>query len=77
LPHAAALDAQSVALVALVDKLQAQNLELAGRVGYYQAEVEQLRTALKVLEAGPDYGPGEEPRPLEGEPTASAHGELL
>jgi lysine-2,3-aminomutase-like protein len=25
----------------------------------------------------PDYGPGEEPRPREGEPTASAHGELL
>jgi len=41
--------------------------------------------ALPVLEAGdPDgngakqvYGPGEEPRPREGEPTASAHGELL
>jgi hypothetical protein len=48
---------------------------------------------LKVLETGaaeaPDsgdggngtaataYGPGEEPRPREGEPTASAHGELL
>ena len=25
----------------------------------------------------PEYGPGEEPRPREGEPTASAHGELL
>ena len=25
----------------------------------------------------PAYGPGEEPRPREGEPTASAHGELL
>ena len=46
-------------------------------------------TALPMLEpgdaaatsAGPveqlDYGPGEEPRPREGEPTASAHGELL
>ncbi len=39
---------------------------------------------LPVLEsgAGPDaakpaYGPGQEPRPREGEPTASAHGELL
>ena len=45
---------------------------------------------LRVLEAGevagppqaggpppPDYGPGEEPRPREGEPTAAAHGELL
>jgi hypothetical protein len=25
----------------------------------------------------PSYGPGEEPRPREGAPTASAHGELL
>jgi lysine 2,3-aminomutase len=41
--------------------------------------------ALPVLEAGPSggngaspvYAPGEEPRPREGEPTASAHGELL
>ena len=41
---------------------------------------------LPVLEAGRRvrraarsrvYGPGEEPRPREGEPTASAHGELL
>jgi hypothetical protein len=23
------------------------------------------------------YGPGEEPRPREGEPTAASHGELL
>ena len=28
-------------------------------------------------EAATAYGPGEEPRPREGEPTASAHGELL
>jgi lysine 2,3-aminomutase len=33
--------------------------------------------ALKVLEKGDEFGPGEEPRPREGEPTASAHGELL
>jgi lysine 2,3-aminomutase len=42
---------------------------------------------LRVLEPGADapanatdaadFGPGEEPRPREGEPTASAHGELL
>jgi lysine 2,3-aminomutase len=34
---------------------------------------------LKVIEAGAGngFGPGEEPRPREGEPTASAHGELL
>jgi hypothetical protein len=41
--------------------------------------------SLPVLEPGPAdgagarqvYGPGEEPRPRDGEPTASAHGELL
>jgi lysine 2,3-aminomutase len=27
--------------------------------------------------AAPSHGPGEEPRPREGEPTGSAHGELL
>jgi lysine 2,3-aminomutase len=32
---------------------------------------------LPVLADGKPYGPGEEPRPREGEPTASAHGELL
>src|SRR5262245_15201207 len=31
----------------------------------------------KPINGKPTYGPGEEPRPLEGEPTASAHGELL
>ena len=33
------------------------------------------RETLPVLPA--EFGPGEEPRPLDGEPTASAHGELL
>jgi hypothetical protein len=43
----------------------------------------KARETLPVLPAsstdqnGKQYGPGEEPRPLEGEPTASAHGELL
>ena len=31
----------------------------------------------KTAAPAPDFGPGEEPRPREGEPTASAHGELL
>jgi hypothetical protein len=39
------------------------------------------RTAPAALAAGdtraPAYGPGEEPRPAEGEPTGAAHGELL
>ncbi|MBA2489539.1 MAG: lysine 2,3-aminomutase [Chloroflexi bacterium] len=34
-------------------------------------------TAGLVPEEQRDFGPGEEPRPREGEPTASAHGELL
>jgi lysine 2,3-aminomutase len=33
--------------------------------------------ARRPLEVLPAYGPGEEPRPREGEPTASSHGELL
>jgi hypothetical protein len=39
----------------------------------------QAASALPVLGAGDGgtYGPGEEPRPREGEPTATAHGELL
>jgi lysine 2,3-aminomutase len=43
----------------------------------------QAQPALRDLQAGetgepqPEYGPGEEPRPREGEPTGSAHGELL
>jgi hypothetical protein len=46
----------------------------------------EASAALPVLESGeatptngakPEFGPGEEPRPREGEPTASAHGELL
>jgi hypothetical protein len=41
----------------------------------------ESRGGLPVLPAGAGdaraYGPGEEPRPREGEPTGSAHGELL
>jgi excisionase family DNA binding protein len=48
----AALSADVAAgLLHLVDRLQRENLELAGRVGYYQAETEQLRTRLAALEA--------------------------
>jgi hypothetical protein len=37
----------------------------------------QAGAPLRVLEPGTEYAPGEEPRPREGEPTGSAHGELL
>src|SRR6476660_2461231 len=44
----------------------------------------QASPQLRVLEPGaeaappvPEYGPGEEPRPRDGEPTGSSHGELL
>jgi hypothetical protein len=36
--------------------------------------------SLRVLDSGAEpreYAPGEEPRPRDGEPTGSAHGELL
>ena len=54
-------------LVALVDKLQQQNLELAGRVGYYQAENQQLRETLKALQA-----PSPEPEPASPSPDTEA-----
>jgi lysine 2,3-aminomutase len=54
---------------------------------YGVGAIEGQTRSLPVLEAGSDgdgersaeqeYGPGEEPRPREGEPTGSAHGELL
>ena len=37
----------------------------------------RLRRRRRPRTWAPTYGPGEEPRPREGEPTASAHGELL
>jgi hypothetical protein len=35
----------------MLDQRDRTIMELAGRVGYYQAEVEQLRTTLKALQA--------------------------
>jgi len=46
-------------------------------VGAIEGQAQQPLRVLQPGEAEPDYGPGEEPRPREGEPTASAHGELL
>lgn len=42
-----------------------------------QAAPAQARLTGGGGEEAPAYGPGEEPRPREGEPTGSAHGELL
>jgi lysine 2,3-aminomutase len=53
---------------------------------YGVGAIEGQAKTLPVLDGGaaagngpgkPEYGPGEEPRPREGEPTGSAHGELL
>ena len=42
------------------------------------ASAEQRAGAADTARAGaPVYAPGEEPRPRDGEPTGSAHGELL
>jgi hypothetical protein len=43
-------------LLHLVDRLQCENLKLAGRVDYYQAEIEQLRETVRALQP-----PREEP----------------
>jgi lysine 2,3-aminomutase len=72
--------------------LEAHRLQQPGKwTPYGVGAIEgQARQALPVLDSGaasnggasggkskPDYAPGEEPRPREGEPTGSAHGELL
>jgi hypothetical protein len=56
----ATVDRQTEDLVALVKVQQTTIMELAGRVGYYQAEVEQLRTTLKALQAPKEELPGQE-----------------
>ena len=51
---AAALDAprqEAPHLAALVDKLTQQNLELAGRLGFYQAQLQQAQEQIKALQA--------------------------
>jgi excisionase family DNA binding protein len=48
-------------LLRLVEKLQQQNLELAGRVGYFQAENAQLRERLALMPpAAPEPVPAAE-----------------
>jgi hypothetical protein len=56
----ATVDRQTQDLVVLVKEQQTTIMELAGRVGYYQAEVEQLRTTLKALQVPKEEPPGHE-----------------
>jgi hypothetical protein len=56
----ATVDRQTEDLVVLVKEQQTTIMELAGRVGYYQAEVEQLRTTLKALQVPKEEPPGHE-----------------
>jgi lysine 2,3-aminomutase len=46
-------------------------------VGPVEGQVAPAQAKLGAGDERPEYGPGEEPRPREGEPTGSAHGELL
>jgi hypothetical protein len=49
-------------------------------VGAIEGTAREALPVLNATNAKPaksEYGPGEEPRPREGEPTASSHGELL
>lgn len=54
-PHAAAAVSDGMSdtnkLLEMLDERDRTIMELAGRVGYYQAEVEQLRTTLLALQA--------------------------
>jgi excisionase family DNA binding protein len=60
--------AAAVELVRLVEKLQQQNLELAGRVGYLQAELSQAREQLALMAPATTLetvlSPLRKPRPL-------------
>ena len=49
----------------------------AGIVEPNDVAPQEMRAATDGNNGSAAYGPGEEPRPREGEPTASAHGELL
>ena len=57
-------------------RLQAPEKWVPYGVGAIEGEAAPEQAKLASGEQ-PEYGPGEEPRPREGEPTGSAHGELL
>jgi hypothetical protein len=51
---------------------------IEGQAGPQLRVLESVEADAPPAEApGREYGPGEEPRPRDGEPTGSAHGELL
>jgi hypothetical protein len=50
---------------------------IEGRAGAPLKVLESSNGAGEPATPTPEFGPGEEPRPRDGEPTASAHGELL
>ncbi len=56
-------DPAAPALVALVEKLHKENVELAGRIGYYQAKVQQYEERILLLEAPKDSTPELTPAP--------------
>jgi hypothetical protein len=64
-----------------VEQHRLQSSEKWVPYGVGAIEGQAARPTLPVLQPGNgsngEYGPGEEPRPREGEPTGSAHGELL
>ena len=58
-------------------RLQAPEKWVPYGVGAIEGEAAPAQAKLAAGAPSQDYGPGEEPRPAEGEPTGSAHGELL
>ena len=58
-------------------RLQAPEKWVPYGVGAIEGQAAAAQPALASGDEPPEYAPGEEPRPAEGEPTGSAHGELL
>jgi len=58
-------------------RLQAPEKWVPYGVGPIEGQATAPQAKLDSGTVEPEYGPGEEPRPREGEPTGSAHGELL
>jgi hypothetical protein len=52
MPHPRAADAPAANLAALVAQLHRENVELAGRLGFYQARIQELEGRL-LLTTGP------------------------
>jgi hypothetical protein len=70
-----AIEGQSVPSLRVLDSGEASQRRVPGAAGVPSADPADGPAAAPPVK--PPYAPGEEPRPRDGEPTGSAHGELL